>query len=319
MSTTTSTTTTTTASILLREFVVGKDCFPENLPLNYWLTILASASMFAFCFFVVADVLSRRFRIFGANVYPKLSRSDQVEWRSRFVSNINAVITFYGGVRCFFFEEAFKINPVFGRSPLADFFLCISVGYFCYDICAVLRYYPKLGGIDMICHHIFGGGALFISMLYKTCTELAILFLATEATTPFVNQRWFFEKCGMKTSKRYLINGILMWLGFLIMRVPVGPFIIAHGYIHRHTYITMVPPGIVLLIAVVNLVINSLNLLWFLKITRGLVKVMTHNSSTAATTNEANNANKTSRKRRNFFAAWITTADVTQLKRGKSA
>lgn len=41
----------------------------------------------------------------------------------------------------------------------------------------------------------------------------------TELTTPFVNQRWFFEQAGLKESRLYVINGALMWLSWFVIRI----------------------------------------------------------------------------------------------------
>jgi len=51
------------------------------------------------------------------------------------------------------------------------------------------------------------------------------LFLITEITTFSVNQRVFLDMMKMRGTIWEVLNGMLMWLGFLIVRVLITPFI----------------------------------------------------------------------------------------------
>lgn len=102
-----------------------------------------------------------------------------------------------------------------------------------------------------------------------------------EATTPFVNQHWYFTICNMKDSVWFAINGISMFIGFFIFRVVLTTAIMAQYWLmtwpvrdrdnfpRPHLYI--IPVWVVL--------IGGLNYFWFYKITRGMLRML--NAKTA--------------------------------------
>ncbi|CAJ2675333.1 unnamed protein product [Trifolium pratense] len=53
-----------------------------------------------------------------------------------------------------------------------------------------------------VIHHLSGEGQLYTYMV-----------LISETTTPGVNLRWYLDVAGMKRSKAYLINGVVIFIG----------------------------------------------------------------------------------------------------------
>jgi hypothetical protein len=94
-----------------------------------------------------------------------------------------------------------------------------------------------------------------------------------EISTPFVNLRWCMYDAKMKESQLYTVNGFLMWLTFLFFRIPLV-FIIPY-----YLYITVLEfeavPRVLFVFCLTNyLLISSLNVYWFYKISYGLLKVV---------------------------------------------
>lgn len=94
-----------------------------------------------------------------------------------------------------------------------------------------------------------------------------------EATGPFVNQRWFFDKCGMRQSPLYVVNGALLWLTWLLFRMTISAFLIYLMYERMGMLLQTSWFQIVYFIAqILNIV--ALNTIWFMKITNGLLSVL---------------------------------------------
>ena len=80
------------------------------------------------------------------------------------------------------------------------------------------------------------------------CVDTGCGFLLWEMSTPFVHLRWFLYKIGMKESKLYLYNGLLMIVAFGLCRICWG------GCTCPPTY----PPSLVLMDTLVDLGIRFL-------------------------------------------------------------
>uniref|UniRef100_A0A2P2I5F9 Protein FAM57A-like n=1 Tax=Hirondellea gigas TaxID=1518452 RepID=A0A2P2I5F9_9CRUS len=78
----------------------------------------------------------------------------------------------------------------------------------------------------MIMHHIILIFLLFPALVYYSNMGdfFTGCFYLTELSTPFVNMRVVLSKFGMKSSKMYIINGVLMTVMFALCRVIMFPF-----------------------------------------------------------------------------------------------
>lgn len=71
-------------------------------------------------------------------------------------------------------------------------------------------------------HHATAGGIFLLFLVAELGHSLGIAAILLEITTPFVNTRWFLDKCGLKSSTLYMANGLAMTLLWLIVRVLGG-------------------------------------------------------------------------------------------------
>ena len=74
-----------------------------------------------------------------------------------------------------------------------------------------------------VVHHVFGGLAFGLCARQRGPVFWACFFIAGEASTPFVNARWFFAKTGV-AGLPYVLNGALMVLVFGGVRVLPLPY-----------------------------------------------------------------------------------------------
>lgn len=157
--------------------------------------------------------------------YRQSSASTRADWLSRVNSNLHAVgatVGFYFAVFCepsgglhdggpFAMRAAFRILLYFG------------LGYFLADALIVLCFAGSISspGSTLMHHALCASSVLYVlaqdmPLTYVWC---GLMFL-TEASTPFVNQR-FFMSIRHREQRRYMLTGTLMTLAFVLVR-PVG-------------------------------------------------------------------------------------------------
>lgn len=88
----------------------------------------------------------------------------------------------------------------------------------------------------MIVHHIVLIFFLFPALIYYSNMGdfFTGCFYLTEISTPFVNMRVILSKFGLKSSKLYIINGVLMTVVFAMCRVIMFPYMYL-TYLHQHS------------------------------------------------------------------------------------
>lgn len=95
----------------------------------------------------------------------------------------------------------------------------------------------------MIAHHIILTSILFPALItYSTMGHFfAGCFFCMELSSPFVNFRVVLSKLGLKPTKLYLYNGILMMVIFAIFRVIVFPYMYIH-YSLQQSFVLNISP-----------------------------------------------------------------------------
>lgn len=78
----------------------------------------------------------------------------------------------------------------------------------------------------MVMHHIILIFILFPALVYYSNMGdfYTGCFYITELSTPFVNVRVILSKFGLKSSKMYILNGVLMTIVFALCRVVMFPY-----------------------------------------------------------------------------------------------
>jgi hypothetical protein len=159
--------------------------------------------------------------------YRKLkTSSEQAYWACSIVSTLHAIIISFAAWDCGWRDGFFSSNDLTLTSNCSSNCLTIFVGYVLSDLCWLLYYYQEWPGtLPMILHHVLAVitySDLHAQQLGHNITLVVLLF---EATTPFVNCRWFLSQMDWKDTKLYVVNGLLMTIGWLIIRVVVGAYV----------------------------------------------------------------------------------------------
>lgn len=210
--------------------------------------------------------------------YTRLSKTEKVEWDNRGFSTAHAIAVSVAASYFLFFSDLFEDDapsgPVLFRSSISSqMILGMSLGYFISDLAMILWFYPKLGGREYVLHHLLS--MLSLSLLFYTGEGSFYVYvvLLSEITTPFVNLRWYLSIAGMKKTKAYMINGVLLFFGWMMARVLLFVYFFIHLYGHfdevkqfsKASYycLLLVPPCLTIM-----------NLVWFFKVAKGMLKTI---------------------------------------------
>ncbi|KAL2333112.1 hypothetical protein Fmac_014325 [Flemingia macrophylla] len=210
--------------------------------------------------------------------YGKLSSAQKIEWNNRGFSTIHALFasftSFYLLILSDIFNKDSQEELIVNRSStFSNSVLGISIGYFLTDLAMILWHFPALGGLEYVLHHGLSMFSIIQSLLSGQAQIYILMVLFSESTTPFVNLRWHLDIAGLKGSKLYIWNGIALFFGWLIARIILFMFFFIHMWTHFDEVREIYPLGFYSLL-VVPPVLAMMNVFWFWKIAKGLVKTI---------------------------------------------
>ncbi|KAK9706970.1 hypothetical protein RND81_07G164300 [Saponaria officinalis] len=231
---------------------------------------------------VICKVIYDLTQLFSAlyfKSYAGLNRIQRIEWNNRGMSTVHALFIAAMSLYFVYWSDLYADSQTTGavtfrNSTLSTFTLGVSVGYFIADLSMIMWFYPSLGGVEYVVHHSLSGIAVAYAMFSGEGQLYTFMVLISEVTTPEINMRWFLDTVGLKRSNAYLINGIVIFLAWLVARILLFVYMFFHVYLHYDQVIEMHAFGY-FLVFVVPFVLAAMNLMWFGKILKGLKKTLT--------------------------------------------
>ncbi|XP_050230581.1 uncharacterized protein LOC126679574 [Mercurialis annua] len=209
--------------------------------------------------------------------YSNLTKFQRIEWNNRSISTFHAIFITAISLYLVFSSNLFSDHPAgpvtFRSSSLSTFALGASVGYFIADIGMIIWFYPSLGGVEYVIHHLLSMITVAYAMLTGEGQLYTFMVLISETTTPAINLRWYLDTAGMKKSRAYLINGIVIFFAWLVARILLFIYLFYQIYLYYDQLKQMNVFGFVLALTV-PVVLSIMNLMWFWKIIRGLKKTL---------------------------------------------
>ncbi|GLU04002.1 hypothetical protein SLE2022_211690 [Rubroshorea leprosula] len=210
--------------------------------------------------------------------YSNLSKLQRTEWNNRSISTMHAIFITVMALYFVFWSDLFSDSQhagliTFRSSSLSTFALGASVGYFLADIGMIIWFYPSLGGMEYVIHHLLSVVSVVYSMMTGEGQLYTFMVLISETTTPGINLRWYLDTAGMKRSRAYLINGVVIFVAWLVARILLFLYLFYHVYLHYDQVKQMHLYGL-LLVSIVPQVLAVMNMMWFWKIIRGLKKTL---------------------------------------------
>ncbi|KAJ8404169.1 hypothetical protein AAFF_G00339420 [Aldrovandia affinis] len=175
-------------------------------------------------FQLLFSVASPLFSLAFTPGYSRLPPAKHTEWNSRLVSTVHALIV---GLLCLYilwFDDAVNEDPVWGDPRLVKLNVAITCGYLLYDLVLLARNWGTMGDRFFVCHHLAALYAYGYVLTRGVLPYFANFRLISELSTPFVNQRWFFEALSYPRSERLVVvNGVAMAVVFFLVRIAVMP------------------------------------------------------------------------------------------------
>ncbi|XP_067332838.1 TLC domain-containing protein 4-B isoform X2 [Channa argus] len=164
-----------------------------------------------------------------------------------------------------------------GEPSLVKLNVAITCGYLLYDLVLLTCNWSTMGDGFFVCHHLAALYAYGYVLTRGVLPYFANFRLISELSTPFVNQRWFFEALKYPRSHRLVVlNGVAMAVVFFLVRIAVMP-----SYWAR-VFATFGTPdferlGLGAQVAWITscIALDVLNTVWMYKIARGCYRVLT--------------------------------------------
>lgn len=213
--------------------------------------------------------------------YGKLPPHKLNEWNSRLVSTIHALIVGLFCVYILWFDDAVNEDPVWGDPNLVKLNVAITCGYLLYDLLLLACNWSTMGDSFFVCHHLAALYAYGYVLTRGVLPYFANFRLISELSTPFVNQRWFFDVLAYPRSHRLVVaNGVAMAAAFFLVRIAVMPPYWAKVFGTFGTpAFERLGLGAQVAWIVSCVALDILNVVWMYKIARGCYKVITGKSS----------------------------------------
>uniref|UniRef100_A0A7N0T2Q1 TLC domain-containing protein n=2 Tax=Kalanchoe fedtschenkoi TaxID=63787 RepID=A0A7N0T2Q1_KALFE len=253
------------ADLLLKEYVLADSVIPYTsiitgivaCKLVYELTHMVSVVFF--------------------KAYSSLPKVLRVEWKNRGMSTVHSIYITIVALYFVFGSDLYSDRQpglvTFRNSPISTFSLGVSVGYFIADLGMIFWFYPSLGGLEYVVHHLLSLVSLSFAMLTGEGQLYTYMVLISETTTPGVNMRWYLDTAGLKKSKAYVVNGIVMFFVWLVARILLFMYFFYHLYTHYDQVKELQAFGKAL-VFVVPYVLAVMNAVWFAKIVKGMMKTL---------------------------------------------
>ncbi|KAF8092860.1 hypothetical protein N665_0400s0058 [Sinapis alba] len=213
-----------------------------------------------------------------SKTYIILTKIQRIEWNNRGISTVHAIFISAMSLYFVFWSDLFSDRwhndlVVFRSSRLSSLGLGLSIGYFIADLGMIFWKYPSLGGLEYIVHHSLSGVAVAYSLFSGEGQLYTYMVLISEITTPEINLRWYLDTAGMKKSMAYVVNGVFIFLAWLVARILLFIYMFYHVYLHYNQVMRMHIFGHALVFGV-PAALGVMNLIWFGKIVRGVKKTL---------------------------------------------
>lgn len=217
--------------------------------------------------FHLLHILSKYFLQFS-KTYNELNYVNRNLWNNYFVSMIFSIIISYQSILHTYFNNSNNINQYNNKQ---GHILAYAISYFIYD----LIYNNVLDKPDkkiFNIHHTIAIIGISATLYYKICCNYIIWFLIVEASTPFLNIRWFLLKSKFNNN-HYLVKlaSLSFFISYTLARVIQMPIIQFHFVVNynlnNNTKIFFYIENILFYI------LYTMNLYWYLIIINKAFKI----------------------------------------------
>lgn len=224
---------------------------------------------------LLVNVISHVMSMMVSETYRK-NQHLQIEWNTRINSCLYCPMCTMGVFYIFWKEWPLIIHDIFLVTFDGTVLISVMTGYLMGDL-LICIYAVAKGQMSnpwgTLVHHTMGIVCFLASLYNFTGYVLCLMMLATEASTVFLNIRWYLYHCEYANTTLYKLNGIVMTIVFFTFRVAMFPF---HCWmVYRHAFNLYEHFGLLLpgLSITGLLTAGILNHYWFGLMIKGMLKL----------------------------------------------
>ncbi|CAG2113667.1 unnamed protein product [Medioppia subpectinata] len=144
-----------------------------------------------------------------------------LDWKFRniFTSLLHSFIVGFGILYVILSDGSIVSDMMSGQSEAGEAFLCISTGYFVYDLMLSITNLQYPGRVEIIVHHVITLSCLAVSLYNKKFLAYCMVGLTVEISSFFIHVRELLILSGVyKTSIVYFLNSILTIFTLIVFR-----------------------------------------------------------------------------------------------------
>ncbi|KAI9321155.1 TRAM/LAG1/CLN8 homology domain-containing protein [Zopfochytrium polystomum] len=168
-----------------------------------------------------------------------------------------------------FLDPHFRSNRFREYTDYSTTLFSITCGYFLWDSLVCVTQIASNGVGPFV--HGLACFAVYIFFAKPIFHYYGAVFLMFELSTPFLNAHWLLSKMGRLDAKtKTLLQGLIYAIFFLV-RVLFGPYQSFYFFVNVRDQWDVVPKFAVAVFSVACVALNSLNMLWFYKMTMYIV------------------------------------------------
>ncbi|XP_052774799.1 TLC domain-containing protein 4-B-like [Mya arenaria] len=210
-------------------------------------------------------------RVFIPRVFD-LPIGKQIWWYSSALSSIHAVVVSCLCVYTLVFNWDLIQDPVWADSKVVKTTCAILIGYMMADMIILVLNLNHIGDRSYVLHHAASVFAYFYVTAFGVYVFFANFRLMAEFSTVFVNNRWMLDALGMKSTRLYFWNGVVLTAVFFACRIVTLPpcWYLIYTIIGTDGFNRTEGARYVLVLSCI--VLDTLNILWFYKLLKGVVK-----------------------------------------------
>jgi hypothetical protein len=221
------------------------------------------------------------FRSLGPTLFDYVSQLDDGElayWAACCCSVVNGVLLSVLAVLACREADLWTTNDFFRTSPLTFTAIYALLGYILVDSMVLFSYREAkafASGFGAFAfHHAATFGGWLPPCIFGVLHSVVVPMLLTEATAPFVNGRYFLSKAGHKKTLLYQVNGVLIFLSWIAVRLVFVGYIIWQVAMERREEFLELPFWLVAYYIILVVAGWGLQWMWFWAICKGLWSVL---------------------------------------------
>ncbi|KIK59585.1 hypothetical protein GYMLUDRAFT_44540 [Collybiopsis luxurians FD-317 M1] len=199
--------------------------------------------------------------------YRRMGKRGRNNWSIHVVSQVHALVVVPLALYAMNSPELNK-DRAFGWDDQSGKLQAIASAYFVWDTLDAIVNYTDFGFIL----HGLACSIIYLLSFSPFLSYYAARCLLWETSTIFLNIHWFLDKTNRTGSMFQLVNGFFLLVTFFGIRIVHGAYISYDFFFTLYNVRNQIPTIYLFIYSIGNVVLQALNVLWFIKMIAALRK-----------------------------------------------